>query len=51
MGILRRKWKFKKKDCPHMHIRNIHGDEIIAAGWKRSQCMDCGKFFNNLNGR
>lgn len=34
-----------------MHIRNIYGDEIIAAGFKRSRCMDCGKFFNNLNGR
>jgi hypothetical protein len=50
MGIFKRKWKFKKKDCPHMHIRNIHGDEINYVN-KRSQCMDCGTFFNNLNGR
>ncbi|QIQ63008.1 hypothetical protein SEA_MOAB_144 [Streptomyces phage Moab] len=51
MGIFKRRFPFKKKDCPHMHIRNIYGDEIIAAGFKRSRCMDCGKFFNNLNGR
>ena len=51
MKLFKRKFPFKKKDCPHMHVRNIYGDEIIAAGWRRSQCMDCGTFFKSLNGK
>lgn len=34
-----------------MKIRDIYGDEIIAAGFKRSQCMDCGKLFKSLGGK
>jgi len=35
-GLLHNEWKF---------IRNIYGDEIIAAGWRRSiwRCQRCGK--------
>ena len=33
-----------------MKIRDIYGDEIIVAN-ARSQCMDCGKFFNKLGGK
>ncbi|QWT30017.1 hypothetical protein SEA_TUNATARTARE_145 [Streptomyces phage TunaTartare] len=52
MKILRRKWKFKEKNCPHAkdRIRNIYGDEIRYARYNRSTCMDCGKFFPKLNG-
>lgn len=38
---------FKQLFCQHdfAFARNIHGDEIIAWGWKRSiwQCQKCGK--------
>lgn len=34
-----------------MHIRDIYGDEIIAAGGKRSYCLDCGTSFKGLGGR
>ena len=27
--------------CRHDHIRTIYGDEINAAGGKRSACLDC----------
>ena len=40
----------KKILCKHKHvrfIRNIHGDEIIEYGYKRSVyvCINCGKYF------
>lgn len=31
-----------------MHVRPIYGEEIIYCGYKRSQCTDCGTFFNQL---
>lgn len=38
---------FKRLFCKHdyKHLRNIHGDEIIARNWKRSEwkCAKCGK--------
>lgn len=51
MGIFKRRYPFKKKDCPHMRIRDIYGDEIIAAGGRRSMCLDCGTFFKSLGGK
>lgn len=46
----------KRLTCKHTHqtfIRNIYGDEIIIAGYKRSiwKCNDCGKeiFSDELN--
>lgn len=42
MGLL------KQLLCKHqlIHIRNIHGDEIIGRNWKRSewQCEKCKKY-------
>ena len=41
MGIL------KQLVCKHNYkfVRNLHGDEIINHGWKRSEweCCKCGK--------
>jgi hypothetical protein len=34
--------------CPHLHQRGIYGDEIIAAGYKRARCLDCGRLLPNL---
>jgi hypothetical protein len=34
--------------CKHKRVRCIHGDEIILAGWRRSQCLDCLQTFDNL---
>ena len=38
----------KRLFCAHSFefVRNIHGDEIIMSGWKRSvwRCAKCGKF-------
>lgn len=33
-----RKWRH----CPHVNIRGIYGDEIIAKLWYRLECVDCG---------
>jgi hypothetical protein len=42
-------WQWRKRRaCPHPRRRCIHGDEIIAAGYKRSRCMRCGKLFDDL---
>lgn len=36
---------FKVCNHEYVFVRNIHGDEIIAKGWKRSiwRCQLCGK--------
>ena len=34
--------------CPHEDQRGIYGDEIIAAGWKRARCLDCGRLLPDL---
>jgi hypothetical protein len=34
--------------CSHTSLRCIHGDEIIAAGYRRARCVDCGKLFDDL---
>lgn len=36
----------KWKHCPHVHIRGIYGDEIIAVGWYRLECLDCGQLLD-----
>jgi hypothetical protein len=37
------------KRCPGRHrIRNIYGDEIMAAGYMRSSCLDCEKRWPSL---
>ncbi len=40
---------FKQNTCPHeatKFVRNIHGQEIIDSGYKRSvwQCKECDKY-------
>lgn len=32
-------------------VRNIYGDEIIAANWHRSRCMYCQKLWPFLDGK
>ncbi|GAB3125844.1 hypothetical protein HNR05_000969 [Leifsonia psychrotolerans] len=27
--------------CKHRHVRCVHGDEIIARGFRRVACLDC----------
>ena len=39
------RWRDRKR-CPHVHLRGIYGDEIIAAGYKRLACLDCGRLLN-----
>lgn len=40
-------WEFRKRAaCPHSNLRGIHGDEIIAAGFKRLHCLDCGRLLD-----
>lgn len=35
--------------CPGRHrVRNIYGDEINAAGGRRSRCLDCEKLWPGL---
>lgn len=34
--------------CRHNVVRCIHGDEIIAVGYRRSQCLLCGKYLKDL---
>lgn len=34
--------------CQHERQRGIYGDEIIAAGWHRARCLDCGKLLDRL---
>lgn len=38
----------KRWTCRHDRLRGIYGDEIIARGWKRSECLDCGKTWDTL---
>lgn len=40
--------KLKTDLCLHLNKRGIYGDEIIFAtpGFKRLQCVDCGKFLD-----
>lgn len=42
-------WRvLERHRCPHPRQRCIHGDEIMAAGYKRAQCLCCGKFLAAL---
>lgn len=34
--------------CPHDHVRCVHGDEMLAVGGRRSQCLDCGRYLRPL---
>jgi hypothetical protein len=38
----------KQKDCYHVNVRKIYGDEIIAAGWNRAYCYDCKRYLPTL---
>jgi hypothetical protein len=38
----------KRSKCRHDRLRAIHGDEIRFLGWKRSECLDCGRLFGEL---
>lgn len=33
----------RRARCQHVRLRCTHGDEIIARGWRRAVCLDCGK--------
>lgn len=40
-------WQFRKRAaCPHSKLRPIHGDEIVAAGYKRLDCLDCRRLLD-----
>lgn len=40
-------WEFRKRSrCPHSRLKGIYGDEIIAAGYARLWCRDCGKLLD-----
>jgi hypothetical protein len=43
--MLSRWWRRVRRSCGHDNVRCIHGDEIIAVGYKRGHCLDCGKWF------
>lgn len=34
--------------CKHDDVRCIHGDEIIARGFRRRLCMTCGRALRGL---
>ena len=36
------------KRCSHLWQRPIYGDEIIAAGFKRARCLECGRLLPSL---
>ncbi|UVK60011.1 hypothetical protein SEA_SPILLED_122 [Streptomyces phage Spilled] len=46
-SIMLRKGK-KQKDCYHVNVRSIHGDEIIHSGYKRAYCYDCERYLPTL---
>lgn len=37
-----------RRNCRHDLLRGIYGDEINAAGGKRSKCLHCGALFAAL---
>jgi hypothetical protein len=37
---------FKRLRCPHSNLRGIYGDEIIAVGYRRLHCLDCGAYLD-----
>jgi hypothetical protein len=42
-------WRlFERWRCTHPRRRCIHGDEIIAVGFRRSQCLRCGRLLPDL---
>ena len=41
MGYLR--WWLRTLRCGHPQVRCIHGDEIIARGYRRRACVRCGR--------
>lgn len=43
-------WRREYRKCPHpwWRVRCIHGDEIMAFGYWRSQCLECLKIFRDL---
>ena len=47
MSFLGKVLWFQEK-CEHARQRCIHGDEIIAVGFKRGVCLDCGKLQDKL---
>lgn len=47
MSLLGKVMWFQEK-CKHPRQRCIHGDEIIAVGFKRGVCLDCGQFQDKL---
>jgi hypothetical protein len=38
----------KENPCRHDRLRGIYGDEINYVRFKRSQCLDCYCFFDEL---
>lgn len=40
-------WQWRKRArCPHVHVVGIYGDAIIASGWFRIRCLDCGRLLD-----
>ena len=39
------RWR-KRLHCPHSRLDGIYGDEIIAVGYWRLQCLDCHAFLD-----
>jgi len=40
--------RVSKRRCRHDRLRGIYGDEINACGGSRSQCLTCGRWFDDL---
>jgi hypothetical protein len=38
----------KQKDCYHVNVRSIHGQEIVDRGFKRAYCHDCRRYLPSL---
>jgi hypothetical protein len=36
----------RRKHCPHIRVRGIYGDEILASGNRRNHCLDCGRLLD-----
>lgn len=35
------RWNWRR--CPHDIVRCVHGNEIIARGYRRQVCVKCGR--------
>lgn len=35
---------YARRRCPHSNVEGVYGDAIIAAGYFRLYCRDCGRY-------